>query len=175
MSRFPHGVRSVLCAAVSLCITAVHAAQVLPEPAVDPAAGNAGSVQPQPLEPRARTSSRLVYSCIEPGLVTYADRPCGITASRRELKVRTPAIAAGAAPDLSTAASTAADQRRAADSRADAAAARAAAERAETCQKLETAADEIDSKMRAGYPAREAGRLWDRWRDTRARLREARC
>ena len=175
MSRLPHAVRCVIGTAVSLCIVAAHAAQVLPEPEVDPAAGVAGSVQPQPSQPRARTNNRLVYSCIEPGLVTYADRPCGIAASRRELKVRSPDVAAGAAPDIGLATRTAADQGRAAAARADAAAARAAAERAETCQKLESAADEIDAKMRAGYPAREAGRLWDRWRDARARLREARC
>jgi hypothetical protein len=160
---------------LSLCILAAQAAQVLPEPVVDPIAGSAGSVQPQPVQPRARTSRRLVYSCIEPGLVTYADRPCGHAASRRELKVRTPAVAAGAAPVVGAAANPADDKRRVADARSDAAAARAAAERAEACQQLETAADEVDSRMRAGYPAREAGRLWERWREVRARLREARC
>ena len=175
MSRVPHGVLPAFCAAVSLCHASVQAAQVLPEPVVDSSAGGAGSVQPQPVPPRAHTTRRLVYSCIEPGLITYADRPCGNVASRRELKVRTTAVAPGATPDVGAAVSAAAEQRRTADARHDAAAARAAAERAETCQRLEAAADEIDSKMRAGYPAREAGRLWERWREARARLREARC
>jgi hypothetical protein len=29
--------------------------------------------------------------------------------------------------------------------------------------------------MRTGYSAREAGRLWQRWRDAKARLHEANC
>lgn len=175
MSRILHAARAILCAAGFLCFLAAQAAQVLPEPAVDPPGDAAGSVQPQPVKPRARTTSRLVYSCIEPGLVTYSDRPCSASASPRQLKVRTPANAAGTVSSVDAVAVTAADRRLAAAAKADAAAARAAVERAETCEKLEAAADEVDSKMRAGYPAREAGRLWERWREARSRLREARC
>jgi hypothetical protein len=29
--------------------------------------------------------------------------------------------------------------------------------------------------MRSGYSAREAARLWTRWRDLKARIRERRC
>jgi len=158
-----------------MLVTIAHSAQVLPEPVVDAAVDGAGSVQPAPLQPRARTTRRLVYSCIEPGLVTYSDRPCSPVAVRRELKVLTPAVTAGEAPDVDEANPGAAAQRRAAAAKADAIAARAAIERAATCAKLEAAVDEVDSLMRAGYPAREAGRLWERWREARARLREARC
>ncbi len=31
------------------------------------------------------------------------------------------------------------------------------------------------SRMRTGYSAREAGRLWDRWREAKARLHDADC
>lgn len=166
-----------LCAAgVMLSVTAARGAQTLPHPAVDDASARAGSVQPQPVQPRARVHRRLVYTCIEPGLVTYSDRPCGGTVvTRRELEVRTPAVVSGAGPGAEPDVSSAADKRRAAAAKADAAAARAATERAATCERLEAAVDEIDAKMRAGYPAREAGRLWDRWREARARLREAHC
>jgi hypothetical protein len=34
---------------------------------------------------------------------------------------------------------------------------------------------ELDQVMRAGYSARESARLWERWREARARLREADC
>jgi hypothetical protein len=156
------------------CVTA-WSAQVLPEPRVDAAPDSAGSVRPQPVQPRARTTSRLVYSCIEPGLITYADRPCGPAAAPRQLKVLTPISAAGEAPDTEKDAPAAVDNRRAAAAKADADAARAAAERAASCARLEAAVDEVDAQMRAGYPAREAGRMWDRWREARARLREARC
>jgi hypothetical protein len=43
------------------------------------------------------------------------------------------------------------------------------------CQKLRAALDSLDSRMRAGYSAREAGSLWERWRDAKARLRAADC
>jgi hypothetical protein len=33
----------------------------------------------------------------------------------------------------------------------------------------------IDDQMRSGYSAREAARLWQRWRETRERLRAQRC
>jgi hypothetical protein len=158
-----------------MSVVAARSAQVLPEPRVDAAPDSAGSVQPQPVQPRARTTRRLVYSCIEPGLIIYADRPCGPAAAQRQLKVLTPVSPAGEAPDVEKTATAAADKRRAAAGKADANAARAAAERAESCARLEAAVDEVDSQMRAGYPAREAGRLWERWREARARLREARC
>jgi hypothetical protein len=159
----------------SLFFAAAHSAQVLPDPRVDVAPDSAGSVRPQPVQPRARTTSRLVYSCIEPGLITYADRPCSPAAAQRQLKVLAPVSPAGEAPDVEKTVTAAADSRRAAAAKADANAARAAAQRAATCARLEAAVDEVDSQMRAGYPAREAGRLWERWREARARLREARC
>jgi len=159
----------------SLFFPTAHSAQVLPEPRVEVAPDSAGSVRPQPVPPRARATSRLVYSCIEPGLITYADRPCSPAAAQRQLQVLTPVSRAGEAPDVEKTATDAADNRRAAAAKADADAARAAAQRAATCARLEAAVDEVDSQMRAGYPAREAGRLWERWREARARLREARC
>jgi hypothetical protein len=159
----------------SLLFATAHSAQVLPDPRVDVAPDSAGSVRPQPVQPRARTTSRLVYSCIEPGLIIYADRPCSPAAAQRQLKVVTPVSPAGEAPDVGKTTAATADDRRTAAAKADANAARAAAQRAATCARLEAAVDEVDSQMRAGYPAREAGRLWERWREARARLREARC
>jgi hypothetical protein len=43
------------------------------------------------------------------------------------------------------------------------------------CVKLERQLDELNGRMRAGYSAREAARLWQRWRDTKERLRTGRC
>ncbi len=153
-------------------------AQVLPQPAVDTAVESAGSVIPEPVRGRARPTTRLVYTCVTPGLVTFADRPCGPAAQQRELKLDLPQPAAAAAGESSSIAeptAAAAKARRDTAAKADAAAASAAADRAATCLRLEAALDEVDSQMRAGYPAREAGRLWERWRGARASLREARC
>lgn len=153
-------------------------AQVLPQPAVDTAVASAGSVIPEPVRERARPTTRLVYTCVTPGLVTFADRPCGPAARQRELKLDLPQpAAAGESSSIAepTAAAAAARARRDTAAKADVAAARAAADRTATCLRLEAALDEVDSQMRAGYPAREAGRLWERWRGARASLREARC
>jgi hypothetical protein len=158
--------------------TPTFGAHVLPQPAVDTVVESAGSVIPEPVRARARPTTRLVYSCVMPGLVTFADRPCGPAAQPRELKLSTPppaASAAGESSSIDEPTAAAAQARRNAAAKADAAAARAAADRAATCLRLEAALDEVDSQMRAGYPAREAGRLWERWRGARASLREARC
>lgn len=168
----------LLAAAACLSATPAPTAQVLPEPTVDAASGAAGSVSPEPVRHRARPlQTRLVYSCIAAGLVTYADRPCGPASRARELKLRSPAVTvAGTGPEVGAAKDEAAAAiKRAAAAKADAAAVRAAADRAATCEQLEATLDAIDSQMRSGYPAREAGRLWERWRAARASLREARC
>ncbi len=151
-------------------------AQVLPQPAVDTAVASAGSVIPEPVRERARPTTRLVYTCVTPGLVTFADRPCGPAARQRELKLDLPQpAAAGESSTIAEPTAAAAQARRDTAAKADVAAARAAADRTATCLRLEAALDEVDSQMRAGYPAREAGRLWERWRGARASLREARC
>jgi hypothetical protein len=158
-------------------IAPASAAQILPQPAVATAGESGGSVVTEPVPPRARPTTRLVYSCVAAGLVTYADRPCGPAARRHELKLPAPAIAAGAgrAPNVEEPPAAAAKAGRDGAAKADATLARAAADRAATCQRLEASLDEVDSQMRAGYPAREAGRLWERWRIARSNLREARC
>jgi hypothetical protein len=40
---------------------------------------------------------------------------------------------------------------------------------------LERQLDELNNQMRTGYSAREAARLWDRWRDLKEKLRTTRC
>jgi hypothetical protein len=172
------GFRLFAAAAVAVWQFAMPAfsAQVLPQPAVDTAVEGAGSVIPEPVRERARPTSRLVYTCVTPGLVTFADRPCGPTAQQRALKLDRPQpAAAGESSSITEPTAAAAKARRDTAAKADLAAARAAADRAATCLRLEAALDEVDSQMRAGYPAREAGRLWERWRGARASLREARC
>jgi hypothetical protein len=47
--------------------------------------------------------------------------------------------------------------------------------RASRCEGLERQLGEVNSRMRAGYSAREAARLWQRWRSLKERLHAARC
>ena len=47
--------------------------------------------------------------------------------------------------------------------------------RTAACSRLAGAVQALDARMRAGYSAREAARLWARWREAKERLREADC
>jgi hypothetical protein len=120
---------------------------------------------------------RLVFSCRSPGLVTFSDRPCGPWTEIREVRLDP----APAVPKQTAAPTAAAASRDTASPGANAPpvpnepAATAADVQARTCERLRRAVDTLDDRMRAGYSAREAGRLWARWREARERLREADC
>jgi hypothetical protein len=121
---------------------------------------------------------RVVFTCIEPGLTTFADRPCGPWPQVRELQVvgvrtdvsATPTTAASATRPGPAGRDLAAGERHERDEDVDPKAAHA-----QTCDRLQRALQELDARMRAGYSAREAGRLWSRWREAKERLREASC
>ncbi|MBK7904341.1 MAG: hypothetical protein IPJ97_16400 [Proteobacteria bacterium] len=156
--------------------TSPHAANALLLPTVDSPAGGGGSVVLEPVKPRAQSTRRLVYSCVAPDLVTFSDRPCGPLPEVRELKVSAPApTAAGASPELAKTRERAAPSRGISTGREDADPDEGETEHAATCQKLQATLDSLDSRMRTGYSAREAGRLWERWREAKVRLREANC
>jgi len=170
-------VRLLLAAQAMLFLpTSPHAANALLLPAVDSPTGGGGSVVLEPVKPRAQPTRRLVYSCVAPGLVTFSDRPCGPLSEVRELKVSTPApAAAGASPELGDAREPSAATRGNSTGRDDFDADDVQEEHSATCQELQATLDSLDARMRTGYSAREAGRLWDRWREAKARLREANC
>ena len=131
----------------------------------------------EPVQPRAQPTRRLIYSCVAPGLVTYSDRPCGPLQELRELHVQEPpSPASGTAPEPGNAGKVAATsgRRTAGADKADPGGDEEDSVKA-TCQELQATLDTLDSRMRTGYSAREAGRLWERWRAAKARLREANC
>ena len=170
-----HAVRLLLAVQAILVLpTSPHAANALLLPAVDSPAGGGGAVVLEPVKPRAQPTRRLVYSCVAPGLVTFSDRPCGPLPEVRELKVSAPA-AAGASPELGDAREPSAASRRNSTGREDVDPDDAQEEHSATCRKLQATLDSLDARMRTGYSAREAGRLWDRWREAKARLHEANC
>ena len=130
-------------------------------------AGAATSVVPAPA--RGRHAHRLVYTCRGQEVVTYADRPCGEFTQARSLDVYTPADA-GRPP--TTVAEPARVATRPATHEREA---RLLQETAEKCERLQKALDEVDDRMRAGYPARQAAHLWQRWREARSAVRDAGC
>jgi hypothetical protein len=161
---------------VLLPVGASRAAGTLLLPMVDAPSGAGGSVVLEPVKQRAQPTRRLVYSCVTPGHVTSSDRPCGPQSAVQELKIAAPApVPDGAVPDLPEVRQAAQPNERPAPARHNAGADAAADEHATTCRKLQATLDDVDSHMRAGYSAREAGRLWQRWRDAKAGLHEAKC
>jgi hypothetical protein len=154
-----------------------------PSPAVASVAhtptGGGGAVvlEPVPARESPRTWRRVVFTCTSPGLVEFSDRPCGPLPVLHEVKLRAPApvaVPSGAAA-TTVAPAPAASTRPAAVKLGDDQATREAEHREQTCHRLADAVRALDDRMRAGYPAREAARLWSRWREAKERLREAEC
>ena len=148
--------------------------------------GGTVTLEPVPARPAEATSRRLVFSCRTPNLVIFSDRPCGPLAIPRELllqpsqrpSVPTPRAGSNAGVDAEGKAPV---MRRSNakvqspddfgnDGRADPTEARE-----DLCTRLEHAVDALDQRMRAGYTAREAARLWGQWREARERVRESGC
>ena len=168
--------RLLLAAQAALVLSTSANAATLLLPAVDTPTGGGGSVVLEPVKRRAHPTHRLIYSCVAPGSITYSDRPCGPLPEVRELKLAEPgAAAAGAPPETGKADEPTPVSRGPAKERDTAGAVAATGDGETNCQQLQATIDRLDARMRAGYSAREAGSLWDRWRDAKARLRAANC
>jgi len=158
------------CAAVGLaCVLRVASATADPPVASPLGSGESVLLEPAP-PPASPRRHRAVYVCQQNGVPVYADRPCGAAVVERSLTVEAPRQ--GAAASTTPPAPRASTRPRRAGSRSivDSAPARDT-----KCAVLQRQLDELNDRMRAGYSAREAARLWQRWRDTRERLRAARC
>lgn len=134
----------------------------------DEAAGahRAGDVEPA----RPTRVGRIVFVCADALPVTFADRPCSPAAESRQLRVLEPPSgrAPSLAPPVGTASTRPASVRPAAE-------ADASDPRTERCRTLLEQRDRLNDRMRAGYSARQAGQLWNRWRDLGREIYAARC
>jgi hypothetical protein len=152
-----------------ICILCADAAPV--DGAPTGTAQDGGSVAPDATGPKAAPrQQRAVFVCQDGGIPVFADRPCGAAAEARTLSVETsragaPASTAPREPRATT--------RPLRNPRASAEAPQSAAD--DRCVVLQRQLDEINGRMRSGYSAREAARLWQRWREARERVRAARC
>lgn len=145
------------------------------EPAAVPAAhaqplggGGSGVLEPVP-PPAAPRQRRQVYVCRDAGAPVYTDRPCGPSPAIHELRFGLPVP--GGAVSLSPQPPAASTRPRVLPSPAADGVTPAQAR----CTQLHERLAAIDDQMRSGYSAREAARLWQRWRETRERLRAQRC
>ena len=120
--------------------------------------------------PAATRRQRAVFVCEAGGVPEYSDRPCADAGTSRAIVFETPA--AGAAFVTSPPAPRA-STRPAPGRSAPQPVPRAAG--TARCESLERQLGELNSRMRAGYSAREAARLWQRWRGLKDRLHAARC
>lgn len=142
---------------------------VLPTHSLDHAAG----APPTNSQAAAgRIVTRPVYSCVEDGVPVLADRPCAVgPADARHFVLRTPPTP-GEEPTTAPRGAPPARMHDAAT--APRAPARPGTEAA-PCQRLRQRLDALDERMRQGYRAREAGRLWDQRRGLKQGLRAAGC
>jgi hypothetical protein len=141
------------------------------EPEVTSPLGGGESVSLEPAPPPvAPRRQRAIYVCQHGGIPVYTDRPCGSTAVERTLAVAPPST--GSAPSTSVPRPRASTKPRPERSDPEANRNRATGAR---CESLQRELDQLNDRMRAGYSAREAARLWQRWREARDRLRAARC
>lgn len=167
---FPPNLASVGLLTLSLALTSGACIAASDERPPNPSGGG-GSVTLEPAPPRAaRRTHRLVFACREGNLAVFADRPCGEASLLRSLEVSLPA--ATGRPPTTEPAPARSTTRPAPQKDVHAEALKKAVER---CGHLQNAVDEIDDRMRAGYPAREAARLWQRWRAAKEQLRSADC
>lgn len=133
--------------------------------------GSGDSVALEPAPPQANPRrQRPIFICQEASAPVFADRPCGSAAAARNLVIEAPRP--GAAATTTPPAPRASTRPRTLPDKLDVPTVR---ETDTQCVKLQRQLDELNDRMRAGYSAREAARLWQRWRDTKERLRTSRC
>jgi hypothetical protein len=161
---------TVLGTAWLLCAASAAGEPPVAQPVAQPLGGG-DSVVLEPAPPPASASRRRpVFVCHEQGVPVYSDRPCGANATERGLVVdsRGTGSVATTLPPVPRAATR--PRRGAAPAVMEAEAARETG-----CSALQRRLDQINDRMRSGYSAREAARLWQRWRDAKEQLRAARC
>lgn len=141
------------------------------ERVTSPLGGGASvTLEPVPADaPTAARKHRVVFVCRDSSVPAFSDRPCSAATEWRSLEVEDPPV--GAVPTTVPPAPRASTRPRV-QPLSDVAPGRDAGSR---CQALRRQLEELDAKMRAGYSAREAARLWNRWRDLKSRLRTERC
>lgn len=178
MSRLGHNTPECIARlAIAACPLLTLVSWAAGDAAVTSPLGSGSSVVLEPAPPQAAPRRpRSVFVCQLDGLPVYSDRPCSAAATPRELVVDVPRAGTPSRPGASVTtlppAPRAATRPRAEQRHGNDPAISAVDSH---CAALHRQLDEVNDRMRAGYSAREAARLWQRWRDLKDRLRTARC
>jgi hypothetical protein len=162
----------IACAWLLLGAAAAHLAQAATsvEAPPGPAGGGGSSVVEAALPIGPPRRSRPVFVCHEGNSVTFADRPCDPVSEHRVVEWSA-ATGDGAVPRTVAPAPKASTRPRLVDDHAPA----RLAIQVQRCHELRRQLETIDGRMRDGYSAREAARLWSQWRRAKERLRESGC
>ena len=141
-------------------------------------AGGGGTVILEPVAaPPVQRKHRTVFVCAQDGAPVYSDRPCGPIVAIRELDVSEPGPGSGSGSGQAsstlraepTATTRPLVQRAALESP------RRDPDENDRCNELRQQLAAVDDQMRAGYSARQAARLWNRWRELKDRIHTSRC
>ena len=116
---------------------------------------------------------RPIYVCRDATSVAFSDRPCGPISEARVLRVHDPGP--GLAASIEPARPRESTRPRTGPRAADAVAEAEPVAADNRCRRLREERERLDDRMRAGYSAREAAKLWNRWREVDAKIYAARC
>jgi hypothetical protein len=133
-------------------------------------AGGGGSAQLEPAPTGNHTrKTRAIFVCRSHAPVTFSDRPCGPAGEERTLKVQEPqpGRVASTVPPVAPATTLPRSQPEPKETQPDAVDSR--------CDRLRDQREKLDDRMRAGYSAREAAQLWNRWRSLNSEIYRSRC
>jgi hypothetical protein len=128
------------------------------------------SVILEPVPPRsAPRRSRAVFVCRDAEAVIFSDLPCGPGLDTRNVDTTDPGP--GRAASTRSAAAPAATRPQPEPARRE----YASDGHDRQCAKLHDQLAQLDERMRTGYSAREAARLWNRWRELHRQIYALRC
>jgi hypothetical protein len=134
------------------------------------APGGGGGVQLEPVPAGNQPwKTRAVFVCRGQVPVIFSDRPCGPGVEERAMSVPEPQAgrAASTVPRAAPAATLPRRQPEPQQSQPD--------DDQSHCRRLRDQREKLDDQMRAGYPAREAAQLWNRWRNLNTEIHRSRC
>ena len=169
----PAATQSLIRAIVACAVVCLPGGVTAAEARTNPMGGGDSVVlEPVPAVPTARTR-RPVFVCRDGAGVVFADRPCGQVVEARAIELSEPGP--GKVSSTARRPPTAAVRPRVEPTARDASPAFAPTNASGRCSRLRAQLETLDDRMRSGYSAREAARLWNRWREIKAQMHEARC
>ena len=119
----------------------------------------------------AHAAERSIYRCVDAGVTTFTDRPCGVSTQVYSYEVSVPVVEEPSAVVKPAAAAKTPPSRKPRGERAEP----GTSAREANCERIQGQLQQLRARMRAGYGAAEGERLREQQRTARARARQLRC